>query len=265
MNDGGERERKERVNPLWLVPTAVTLAALYQEVFEFGHLLAEVARKWLSLWREIWQRLFELLSPLVHIELSADHLDNLTLWIVLAACLGVVPTLLGQNHRQTTAETIAQWTRWPDLPVYAASGAVSLIAITLLVSPFAPANARMTGLPDDPAMWMFSMGYTVAGALFLLGALKWGSRGHAETQEAYSKGMLLISFICVLVVLAMPAGTSIWFFSQGELMDLANMTLLVSIAIRSTLPIVQISLLLLGIFAVDSVTAFLEDAWLSVT
>lgn len=131
--------KKTRLNPIWLIAAAMTVAALWNDALGALRVLARFFQAWLEFWREAWRRVFDLIEPYVVQTFPPDAYDMLTLIGTLLATIGVGQMLLalGKSERpMTTYDEIERLFGFSDIATKALTAAAVGAALLVIIIPF---------------------------------------------------------------------------------------------------------------------------------
>lgn len=291
-------DAKSQANPIWLLPSAMTLMAFYKDIVEFGQMLAAVCRGWMVFFRELWSRIFSMAPPGAVPRMDPAMGDMLTLWVTSSIAIWAFPLIAGQRDGRvkTTVEALEESF---GLPANVARGlAFTLIALAVLGM---AAPLGLAASPDDQQ--------TVARSLQASTLISPGGREFRDwfandgawlAWSLVGLGGALLTFVFFVIGPILSAailskrekleltaiGISMWVLSGGllaaalfvpasgipvhglqhvhaDLAVLSLLTLIGLVAWRSALPFVQLALLILAVLTLDAAVRFGLDVWSS--
>lgn len=272
------------VNPIWLFPAGVTVAAFYEKAFVLGGRIAELCVSWVDFAREVWLRLFGM-TPLGAPD--GRVLDLLTLWLTCSVVAIALPRATGERGHvpKTTTGAVRDLTRLPALPARIVAFVLIIASIALIAFPFsAPLQAAAESdilMPGgtETRVWLGNEARWLAYGLIAVGLVAVGfgffiqnPRVEAlDLNEVEKRDISIISIMLwlasaaflVLAFLIPSAGWQLGSVHVGaeESIALSLLGLACLIAWRSALPFVQLALLVVAFVVLDRVYTFLSGVW----
>ncbi len=277
---GGEKALQRSLESIWLLPAVATFAALYRDVFDFGHVLAQVCQSWLLLWREVWSRVLGAIGEFLPIYVDDNARDILTLWVTFSAAIGFLP-VVAKNRRLGLQSTVAAWQSLGAGPAWSRHyAAISIVlSVVFLTLPFLAALSALqsSSLVDVAPIRIGGDQLGAVVSLFLAFALlcffivfyvigphlEGAALNDAEARDLNIISVLLWLTSAALLVTAflIPPEDSFGGFLQQDAFVLSLLTLLARITWRSALPIVQIAVLVAGVFVIDTLYVTVTEIW----
>lgn len=287
--------KKVSLNPLWLIPATITVAAKWSDAFGIAHLLAEVFRRWLDIGHVVWAHVFAWLKPYTVRTLPPEDYPFLTLIAVLLGSVGigqlVQSKLAGRSWSPLTVSNMIQhWLRRDNPP----SG---IICNVLIISAFAfiafPVKNSLLGAfgyvveasqsfftPSPGASQFFSAMLSILWTLiWIVVFVRFDAIDCRETLRTSRRTLDRLLYIrlqhferktfqySIFALLAYFVFLVLYFFAPNTVFPMDHSAILLPtlfvtftlIAWRSAAPMVQLALSAAGLLAADRLVTFAID------
>lgn len=134
-----ETSEKSRLNPLFLIVPVLTVLAQWQESMSVLRFLADLCATWLTLWQEVWRRLFNWMEPYVLRTYPSDSYDMLTLVATLISTIGIgniILSVVGKGSVVTTRDEVDRFIIAPSSVRLTLTGLIIVAALAVVIFPF---------------------------------------------------------------------------------------------------------------------------------
>jgi len=267
-----------------LLPTALVVIALYQDLFGAAQFLAELLRRWSAFWAVVWREVFAWLEPF---GLSFPHhgYDMLTLMATLLAAIGLWPLLLkpfglARDTRTVRDAVAASAPSAPTWFVTAFTLMLIVFASFVILFPFLQSQGTSIFIgfgylvasvvegpqPGDWVRFGSALGSLVSTTLFVGILIFTGARYVIfyerfviNTNFPWGDVILMALTLALCVYLYSFEGTDVAF--SLTLLFLAPIFLLHGICRTSALSLVQIAFVVCGVLILDVLIRAGAEIW----
>lgn len=267
---------------IFLLPTALVVIALYQDLFGAAQFLAQFLREWSAFWSQVWTEAFILLKPL-GVRFPHQSHDMLTLMVTLLAVIGLWPLLLTplgiRPYSQTVRDAVTgAFPREPAWLIAMLTMCIVLTALIIVLFPFSRSQGPHVtqGLEASLGVLVSSWQTQDYGMLAASMAALFGTVGLAvwvliqsvtnvlnpeEGEGGFPTDAVLWALGLAIYAIIAHSYFGLHPFSVVLLLVIGVLQLLRGISYTSALSLVQIASIVGGVLLLDAVISAAGSAW----